>query len=83
MLDEKNCRFITANKTIELTRMETYLLSILIENRGKVVLHEILEKNFYGMEGIKGGISSRIGSLRRKLKGLVEIKTRIGVGYYI
>lgn len=83
MLDEKNCRFITANRTIELTRMETHLLGILIKNRGKVVFHKDLEEELYGMQGIRGGISTRISKLRKKLEGVLEIKTKIGLGYYI
>ena len=83
MLDEKNCRFITGKGIIELTRKETQLLGILIQNKDKVVTHKYLEETLYGIDGIRGGISARIGALRKKLKGALEIKTRIGLGYYI
>lgn len=83
MLDEKNCRFITGKGIIELTRKETQLLGILIQNKDKVVRHEYLEEALYGIDGAKGGISARIGALRKKLKGVLKIKTKIGLGYYI
>lgn len=83
MLDEKNCRFITGKGIIELTRTETQLLAILIENKDKMVTHKYLSEKLYGIDGIRGGISARIGKLRRKLKGALEIKTKVGLGYYI
>ena len=83
MLDERNCRYISASGIIELTRKETYLLAILIDNRDKVVTHEYLAEKLYGIDGIRGGISARIGKLRKKLAGVLEIKTKVGLGYYL
>lgn len=83
MLDEKNCRFFADGKIIELTRKETQLLAILIQNKNRVVTHKNLEEALYGIDEVKGGISNRISVLRKKLKGVLEIKTKIGLGYYI
>lgn len=83
MLDEKNCRFITGKGIIELTRKETQLLAILIQNKNRVVTHKNLEEALYGINGVRGGIPNRISVLRKKLKGVLEIKTKTSIGYYI
>ena len=83
MLDEKNCRYIANGQVIELTVKESYMLRILIENKNKVVKYNQLSMELNKSEDIKGCVQTRMKRLREKLKGLLEIKTKYQIGYYI
>lgn len=83
MLDEINCRYIADNKIVELSIAESRILKILIDNKNRVVKYSEISMLLYGLEDRKGRISARIHSLRKKLNSLLEIKTKISIGYYI
>lgn len=70
MHDEENCRYISNKKIIQLTETDSYILKLLLENKGKVVR---FKKQPY----------IQIHRLREKLKGEVNIKTKNKIGYYI
>lgn len=82
MLDEENRRYVTRKGYIKLSLTETYLLGVLIKNKGKVVLVEnLLKSAFQGTS--KRYIGNVIAKLRKKLKGELIIFTRHGAGYFI
>lgn len=85
MLDEYNYRYINHFKTISLTPLETYILSMLIQNKDKITKTKDLLKLFDEQEGIDIGNSLRvhIWYLRKKLKGEIMIIAVYGQGYKI
>lgn len=73
MLDEDNNYFIYHNELIELTDIETDLLSTLLRNKDKVIRYEELNNN-----------SRRVvRKLREKLQWRLKIKTVRGVGFIV
>lgn len=71
-------------ETVTLSRRETSLLQLLLENRGRVVSNDRIQDRLYGWtEGVESNAPSvHIHNLRRKL-GRELIETVRGVGYRI
>lgn len=85
MHDEDNYIYVGTDKIIDLTLKENKILSLLIQNKGKVVTHEQLCKLIYNDMDyyLKECMINKVFGLRKKLKGEVEILTIRGVGYKI
>ena len=87
MHDYKNFRYITnANKSIELNYTENEILNILISEKGNIVTYKYLCKHLFNSSNIniyKGILATTICRLRKKLKGEINIVTRIKIGYII
>lgn len=84
MLDEENQRFIAGEKIINLSKKETQLLSLLIQNKGKVVTYDDISDYIYGENGSdNNAIRSTMVRLKQRLGSSVEIKTVTGKGYMI
>ena len=83
MHDYEHFIYILNNKKIQLTVLENKMLKVLIDNKGKVVTHEIISENVYGIKydsSVKISISNLICKLRKKG---IKIKTKKGWGYEI
>ena len=84
LLDETNRRYIVNGRVVELTRMETIVLKELINNKDIVITYDMLEVAAYGtITGACNGVRAAVSRLRGKLKGVLEIKTKYQIGYYI
>lgn len=87
-LNTENCTLIYHNTSINLTKNEHRILSLLIENKGQIVSRERLmdalwETDLYIDDNT---LTVNINRLRKKLdsNGLSNfIQTKFGVGYYI
>ena len=80
MLDENNRRYIANGKIIQLTRIETVTLNELIKNKEIVTTYEMLQNATYGSINLVRNVIKR---LRIKLEGILDIKTKYQIGYYI
>lgn len=88
VLNMENCRLVYQNTTIELTKNENRILSLLMENKGQIVSRERLmdalwESDCYVDDNT---LTVNVNRLRKKLEanGLADfICTKFGVGYYI
>ena len=84
MLDEYNYRFIGNNEIIHLSKRETWLLELLISNKGKIVSHDEISDWIYGADGSTDeNIRVLLWNLKQKIKKYVEIKTKNRKGYII
>ncbi len=86
MHDEKNCRFITKNKIIDLTITENKILTLLLANKGNIVTHETICLEVYKQKSdyyFRSNIAVIISRLRTKLKGEIKIINKSRLGYYI
>ena len=87
MHDYKNFRYIANdNRHIELNNIENEILRILIAEKGNIVTYEYLCKHLYNSNDINIFINvlrANIHRLRKKLKGEINIITRIKIGYMI
>ena len=83
--DPRNLQYRNTSKEFSLTQMEAHLLTILIENKDKLVKREvILEKVWGENDYFKGrSLDVFITRLRKYLKGddSLEIKNHHGVGF--
>lgn len=82
MLDEYNLRYIADGEIIELTQIEASILSIILQCKNRIATYEVLCKYVYGKEMRHNAINKTVFGLREKLKGILEIKTKRGKGYY-
>ncbi len=88
LLNMENCRLVYQEATIELTKNENRILSLLMENKGKIVSRERLmdalwESDCYVDDNT---LTVNVNRLRKKLEanGLSDfIQTKFGMGYYI
>ena len=82
MLDEENYRYIENGETVNLTRMETRILAILIRNKGRIVRHQEMEEELYKrVYDNHMIIRNHISRMRKKLK--LDIKNKRQIGYYL
>ena len=82
MLDEENYRYIENGETVNLTRMETRILAILIRNKGRIVSHQEMEEELYKrVYDNHMIIRNHISRMRKKLK--LDIKNKRQIGYYL
>lgn len=77
-----NQRLIYYKREIALTPMEKKLFHILIENKGRTVALEVLERGIWGMNGDTIHLRQLVARLRKKLPDNT-IENRTGNGYYI
>lgn len=86
MLDEQNYRFVDGNLIIKLTKQETRALYYLIKNK-KGITNPISLAMFVGYEQydryIAACVCTMLSNLRQKLKFIVKISHRQGIGYEI
>lgn len=88
VLNMENCRLVYQDTSIELTKNENRILSLLMENKGQIVSRERLmdalwESDCYVDDNT---LTVNVNRLRKKLEtnGLADfIRTKFGVGYYI
>ncbi len=88
LLNMGNGRLVYQEETIELTKNENRILSLLMENKGKIVSRECLmdalwESDCYVDDNT---LTVNVNRLRKKLEvnGLSDfIQTKFGMGYYI
>jgi len=78
MHDDENLRYVS-NKIINLTPIENEVLKTLIENKGHITTYERLIEVCKNKENAR----TKIKSLRKKLKGEIEIVTKTKLGYCI
>ena len=87
MLDEDKGIYIgNHGKIMELTNYENTILSLLINNKGRVVTFDEISQELYRCfadEHTINCIRYRIWALRIKFKDEFQIYTRVGYGYYI
>lgn len=86
MLDEMQQRLYIDGKIIELTLLQTILLSVLVENKNKVVTYDKLAKILYGLpmdREIHQRIKTLVARTRKTIGNTLEIKTRATFGYMI
>lgn len=84
MLDEYNYRFIGNNEIIQLSTKETWILELLISNKGRIVSHDEISDWIYGADGSTDeNIRVLIWRLAQKLKKYFVIKTKRCKGYII
>ncbi len=88
VLDIEKCTFKYGNNTIELTKNEIKILSVLIKNREKVVSRDKLMMSLWNDDEFVSDntLTVNITRLRNKIKdiGLDDfIKTKKGIGYMI
>jgi DNA-binding response OmpR family regulator len=88
VLDIEKCTFKYGNNTIELTKNEIKILSILIKNREKVVSRDKLMMSLWNDDEFVSDntLTVNITRLRNKIKeiGLDDfIKTKKGIGYMV
>lgn len=86
MLDETRGLFADNNKTIQLTYKQTRLLYYLIRNKHRLVRYEELAKfvgwNIYDNYTLNS-LVVLIYKTRLKLKGILNIKNVMNIGYII
>jgi len=86
-MDFEKRKIFIDDEEIHLTPIEYKLLSLLVENRGKVLTHSFIQKKIWGYEAIDDFQSLRVfmASIRRKIENDTNnpqyILTEIGVGY--
>lgn len=88
VLDIEKCTFKCGNNTIELTKNEIKILSVLIKNREKVVSRDKLMMSLWNDDEFVSDntLTVNITRLRNKIKeiGLDDfIKTKKGIGYMV
>lgn len=86
MLYEDGYIFISNNKYIDLTLIETQILSLLLRNKGTIIRYEDICNQIFKNKIDKyylESIMSRIYRLRKKLKGEVNIETKSKIGYVV
>jgi len=88
VLDIEKCTFKYGNNTIELTKNEIKILSVLIKNREKVVSRDKLMMSLWNDDEFVSDntLTVNITRLRSKIKeiGLDDfIKTKKGIGYMV
>ncbi|WP_346930999.1 response regulator transcription factor [Clostridium sp.] len=88
VLDIEKCTFKYGNNTIELTKNEIKILSVLIKNREKVVSRDKLMMSLWNDDEFVSDntLTVNITRLRNKIKeiGLDDfIKTKKGIGYMV
>lgn len=71
-------------RVVEMTRREFELLRYFCLNRGRVVTREELLTTVWGTEGVTSRtVDMHMRRLRVKLRGLVPLETKRGVGYIL
>jgi two-component system KDP operon response regulator KdpE len=86
-VDFLNRQVYIDQKSIHLTPIEFNLLKLLIENRGKVLTHNYIQKQIWGYEDYSNQNALRVfmATLRRKIEKKASepkfILTEVGVGY--
>lgn len=83
MLDEESRRYILNDKIIELTPSETKILSTILKHKNRIATYDVISQELYGEEKNRKTINRMVVPLRRKLNGVLEIKTKTTLGYYI
>ncbi|MCM1257916.1 MAG: response regulator transcription factor [Roseburia sp.] len=87
-LQTENCTLTYQDKAIDLTKNENRILSLLMENKGKIVSRERLMDALWESDCYidDNTLTVNVGRLRKKLEenGLKSfIQTKFGAGYYI
>ena len=75
-------RLLHHSREVALTPMEKKLLHILIENKGRTISMELLERGIWGMNGDAVHLRQLVARLRKKLPEKT-IENRTGSGYCI
>lgn len=85
MLDEANGLYYKGNEIVDLTSMELALLSYMIENKDKLIPHQIILKHLYGSydKSYLKCLYQTVCRLNKKLRGEIMILSRTSVGYRI
>ena len=86
MYDENLREYIGRNGVIELTKNESMILKLLIENKGHIITYKELIKEIYRCEADRyliTNISCMVSRLRKKMKDEFTIWNRNGWGYFI
>lgn len=88
VLDTEKCELRYKGRTLELTKNEIKVLTLLIHNKGKVVSREKIMMSLWNMDEFisDNTLTVNITRLRSKMKeiGLGEaVKTKRGIGYMI
>ena len=81
-----NGELIAEDKKISFSRTENEIIRILVTNKGKFVDRKKLTEEIYGVDWTlycDANISVFISRLRKKLKGIIFIDSKIGFGYKI
>ena len=81
--DTKNKTLLIDNEKIDLTKKESQILEILLQERGKIVPQDIIMKKVWGEMIAKNTLIATIKRLRKKFKNYHVIKTKKNLGYYI
>lgn len=87
IINKENYSASLGEEVLSLSSAEFELLSLLVENSGKIISRDFILNNVRGMEydGLNRSIDMRISTLRKKLKDLKPpyqyIKTVRGKGY--
>ena len=74
---------MSGNTIIELTKMETKILAYILKCKNRVASYEDLSIIIYSRPDKHENIKRLISPLRKKLQGVLEIKTKTTIGYYI
>ncbi|HEV2634482.1 MAG TPA: response regulator transcription factor [Actinocrinis sp.] len=84
-IDVRQRRIVGASREINLTRLEFDLLNLLAGEPGTVFTREHIIEAVWGgaWYGSQRTVDVHVAALRRKLEGLVQIKTIRGVGFRI
>jgi len=86
-IDFERRKVLLNHQEIHFTPIEFKLIKLLIENRGKVLTHSLIQKNVWGYDSLDDYQSLRVymASLRRKIEIDTNhprfLLTEVGVGY--
>jgi len=75
-------RLVHHSREVALTSMEKKLLHLLVENKGRTISMELLERGIWGMDGDSVHLRQLVARLRKKLPENT-IENRTGSGYCI
>ena len=87
VIDFEKRRVTVDGRDVHLTPIEYKLLTLLVENRGKVLTHSFINKQVWGYEYTEDSQSLRVfmANIRRKIEKNTAkpryIMTEVGVGY--
>lgn len=77
-----NQRLVRHSREVALTSMEKKLFHLLVENKGRTISMELLERGIWGMDGDSVHLRQLVSRLRKKLPENT-IENRTGSGYCI
>lgn len=81
-LDRQARRVLVDAREVELTRREFDLLTVLLEERGRVLTRELLLDLVWGSQYVSSKtVDVHVSALRQKLGGAIQISALRGVGY--